>query len=100
LVTGRFPSPHVSQASWRLDMKVLMSAYACEPNKGSEPGIGWNWVLETARLGHEVWVLTRANNRANIETELAKLPPIKNLKFLYYDLPPLGAVVEKRKSRN
>ena len=68
-------------------MKILLSAYACEPNKGSEPGVGWEWALEIARLGYDVWVLTRANNRANIEAELAKSPPIKNLKFLYFDLP-------------
>ena len=24
-------------------MKVLLSAYACEPGKGSEPGVGWRW---------------------------------------------------------
>ena len=23
--------------------KILLSAYACEPNKGSEPGVGWEW---------------------------------------------------------
>lgn len=68
-------------------MKVLLSAYACEPNKGSEPGVGWNWALEVAHLGHEVWALTRANNRGAIEEELAKSPPIRNLNFLYYDLP-------------
>ncbi len=68
-------------------MKVLLSAYACEPDKGSEPGIGWNWALEIARLGHEVWVLTRSNNREVIETRLAQSPAIKNLNFLYYDLP-------------
>lgn len=68
-------------------MKILLSAYACEPNIGSEPGVGWHWALEIARLGHEVWVLTRANNRAPIETELAQSPPIKNLHFIYYDLP-------------
>ena len=68
-------------------MKILLSAYACEPNKGSEPSVGWHWALETARLGHEVWVLTRTNNRGPIEAELAKSPPIKNLHFLYYDLP-------------
>ena len=68
-------------------MKVLLSAYACEPDKGSEPGVGWQWALEIARLGHEVWVLTRANNRANIEKALLNSPPIDNLKFLYYDLP-------------
>lgn len=68
-------------------MKVLLSAYACEPGKGSEPGVGWRWALEIARLGHEIWVLTRANNQEPIERELARAAPIKNLHFLYYDLP-------------
>lgn len=68
-------------------MKLLLSAYACEPNKGSEPGVGWEWALEIARLGHEVWVLTRTNNRSNIEAQLDKMPPIPNLHFFYYDLP-------------
>ena len=64
-------------------MKILMSAYACEPNKGSEPGIGWQWAMETARLGHEVWVLTRANNRSAIEEKMAKLSHIKKSKFYF-----------------
>lgn len=68
-------------------MKVLLSAYACEPGKGSEPGVGWRWALEIARLGHDVWVLTRANNRPVIEAEIAKVPHKANLHFLYYDLP-------------
>ena len=68
-------------------MRVLLSAYACEPGKGSEPGIGWHWALELARLGHEVWVLTRANNRPVIEAESVKKPHKANLHFLYYDLP-------------
>lgn len=71
-------------------MRVLLSAYACEPNKGSEPGVGWHWAQEIAKLGHEVWVLTRENNRFPIEAELAQWPnPPKNLHFIYYDLPPL-----------
>jgi glycosyltransferase involved in cell wall biosynthesis len=68
-------------------MKLLLSAYACEPNKGSEPGVGWQWAMEVSQLGHDVWVLTRSNNRANIEAALAKMEPIKNLHFIYYDLP-------------
>ncbi len=68
-------------------MKILLSAYACEPNKGSEPAVGWQWAIETSRLGHNVWVLTRENNRANIEEEIKKLPLIKKLNFIYYDLP-------------
>jgi len=66
-------------------MKVLMSCYACEPDKGSEPGVGWNWALQAARFA-EVWVLTRANNRSAIEAELAR-DPVPNLHFVYHDLP-------------
>ena len=62
-----------------------MSAYACEPGKGSEPAVGWNWALQAARW-HEVWVLTRRNNRPAIEAELAD-SPIENLHFVYHDLP-------------
>lgn len=66
-------------------MRVLMSAYACEPDKGSEPGVGWHWAKQAARF-HEVWVITRANNRPAIEAEL-KRHPVPNLHFIYVDLP-------------
>ena len=46
--------------------KVIVSAYACEPNRGSEPDIGWQWAL-AYRAVADVWVLTRANNRNVIE---------------------------------
>ena len=62
-------------------MKVLLSAYACEPNKGSEPGVGWNWAIEIARLGHKVWVLTRANNQPSIDSKYLSLPEKNNLRF-------------------
>jgi glycosyltransferase involved in cell wall biosynthesis len=79
-------------------LKILYSAYACEPGRGSEPGIGWHWALETARLGHEVWVLTRANNRAVIEEAAARAPLPDTLHFVYYDLPA-WARFWKRKGR-
>lgn len=66
-------------------IKVLISAYACEPNKGSEPGVGWNWAKQIARFA-EVHVITRANNRNVIEEELKK-SPVSNLFFHYYDVP-------------
>lgn len=68
-------------------IKILMSAYACEPGKGSEPGVGWRWAIETAALNHEVWVITRSNNKAAITTGLAQHGKPKNLHFIYYDLP-------------
>jgi glycosyltransferase involved in cell wall biosynthesis len=66
-------------------MKVLVSAYACDPRGGSEPGVGWNWSRAMARH-HDVWVLTRSNNREEIERALAESPQPR-LRFLYLDLP-------------
>lgn len=67
-------------------MKILISAYSCEPNKGSEPGVGWNVVREVAKH-HDVWVLTRPDeSKAAIEAELAR-NPVPNLHFVYFTLP-------------
>ena len=68
-------------------LKILISAYACEPGKGSEPGIGWRWATHAAELGHEVWVVTRRNNRGLIEEEMHRRAA-QTLNFYYYDLPP------------
>lgn len=67
-------------------LRILLSAYACEPGKGSEPEVGWRWAVELSRLGHEVWVLTRENNRLNIESD-ASASALPNLHFVYFDLP-------------
>ena len=66
--------------------RVLAVAYACEPDRGSEPGIGWNIVREVARRGHEVWVVTRENNRTAIDVALG-VDPEPGLHFSYFDLP-------------
>ena len=68
-------------------LNILISAYACRPNMGSEPGVGWNTACEVAKY-ESVWVMTRADNRPFIETELAKTTP-SNLKFIYCDIPKL-----------
>lgn len=69
-------------------MKVLLSAYACEPGKGSEPGVGWRW---TCGLAERVvlTVLTRSNNQAAIQHEVAATSPgdpLRQVRFLYHDL--------------
>lgn len=70
-------------------MKILLSAYACEPNRGSEPGVGWNIARELARY-NQVWVLTRPDDgREAIEAELARNPQ-PNLHIVYFTLPVLG----------
>ncbi|HUI84626.1 MAG TPA: glycosyltransferase family 4 protein [Candidatus Binatia bacterium] len=65
--------------------RILLSAYACEPGRGSEPGVGWSWATELPRQGHEVTVLTRAANRQTIEPEAQRLRAVPD--FAYYDLP-------------
>jgi len=67
--------------------KILLSAYACEPNKGSEAGIGWNWVLEIAKRGHNVTVITRSNNEEVIKGFFLLNKKPNNLNFVYFDLP-------------
>lgn len=67
-------------------MKILISAYSCEPGKGSERGVGWHVASEVAKH-HEVWVLTRPDeSREAIEAELERHPN-PNLHFVYFTLP-------------
>jgi len=66
-------------------MKVVVCAYACEPDRGSDPGVGWNWVRQIARF-NEVWVITRSNNRHTIEKHVSKFP-IQGVHFCYFDYP-------------
>lgn len=64
---------------------MLISAYGCEPNKGSEQGVGWNWCLQLTSFA-EIFVITRSNNQAGIENALPK--EIANrISFIFYDLP-------------
>ena len=66
---------------------ILISAYACEPNKGSEPGVGWNWAIELIRLGHNVKIITRSNNQNSINKLIKTEKKLKRNNFFYYDLP-------------
>ena len=75
------------------ELKVLISAYACEPSKGSEPGTGWNIVISLSRL-HNVTVLTRTNNRAKIEAA-QNIGQGRKTQFIYYDLPGWATRMKK-----
>lgn len=68
--------------------KILATAYAVNPYKGSEDGTGWNFSVQIARF-NEVTVITRKNNRAPIEKFISENPRdvYKNLSFEYFDLP-------------
>lgn len=63
-------------------MKILVSAFSCLPNVGSEGGVGWRWAIELAKF-HEVVVITDVTRQEAIETELA-VRPIANLRFFFF----------------
>lgn len=67
-------------------LKIFISAYACEPDLGSEIGVGWHWVLEMSKY-FDLWVLTRKSNQPTIEPWIAEHPEYKQIHFLYYDWP-------------
>lgn len=65
--------------------KVLITAYAVDPYKGSEDGTGWN-ISKSLSENYNVTVITRKNNAPNIENYLEENPNT-NLNFEYFDLP-------------
>ena len=66
-------------------LNILLSAYACLPDEGSEPSNGWNWIQFTGR-NTNIWVITRAANKDRIELAL-NTRPLRNVQWIYYDLP-------------
>ncbi len=64
--------------------KVLLSAYSCNPSKGSEPGNGFNWADQLAKYGHQVYCITTSKGKEPIEKAIQNNP---NLEVAYVDLP-------------
>lgn len=65
---------------------IFISAYDIDPFKGSESGMGWNFVLHLSK-SYDVFVVTRENNRANIDLYLKDMKSSDGLNFIFYDLP-------------
>lgn len=63
-------------------MNVLVNAYACSPDMGSEPGMAWNWCVSLARHC-KLFIITEGEFRKKIETELDNHPLKSNLQFYY-----------------
>ena len=75
-------------------MRILLSAFACSPRWGSEPGVGWNWAVELAK-DHDVTVLTHAYFRAHFEAlPASQLPARLHIEYVAVD-PPAGRFHEQ-----
>jgi glycosyltransferase involved in cell wall biosynthesis len=77
-----------------MGLSILLSAFACEPDQGSEPAVGWHWALTLARLGHRVAVLTQGRNRKTIEPALGRVPP--GVSFHYFEPPRAIGMLKHR----
>ncbi|MGD1845809.1 MAG: glycosyltransferase family 4 protein [Salibacteraceae bacterium] len=67
---------------------ILLTAYAVNPYKGSEDGMGWNFIHQAA-LHQNIIAVTRKNNRPAIEKFLEAHPDhaCQSVTWAYYDLP-------------
>lgn len=69
-------------------MKILLSAYFCHPNRGSEAAVGWNWLREMAKL-NETWVFfyTGQGQADAVRGGVADLPYAKNIHLVPIAVP-------------
>ena len=65
-----------------------MSSFACSPQWGSEPGVGWRWLLEIVKH-HDVVLVTHAYFRGHLQAVLQESS--QTLEVLYVDAWALGA---------
>lgn len=63
-------------------MNILVNAYACSPNMGSEPGMGWNWCVNLAHYCN-LYIITEGEWKDEIENAITSNPFKDNLHFYY-----------------
>lgn len=61
--------------------RLLLSCFACDPTKGSECYVGWNWATAVYADFPRV-ILTRKYHRAVLEKQI-----VPGAEFAYFDLP-------------
>lgn len=63
-------------------MRIALVAYGCEPDRGTELGVGWAWANEIRARGHDVVVYTHEDEKEKIEFKLNRHDP--SLTFRYF----------------
>ena len=67
-------------------IRIIVNAYACSPNMGSEPGMAWNWCVYLAKHC-ELHIITEGEFRDKIEAVVPTLPQGGNMYFYYNPVP-------------
>lgn len=75
-------------------MNILVLAFACEPNRGSEEGVGWNWSINLAKH-HNVYVITRGQEKPYIEKYISDTG-IENPRFYYFEDAGVMHFIDKK----
>ncbi|HXB91971.1 MAG TPA: hypothetical protein VNU72_06770, partial [Puia sp.] len=57
----------------KLNGTVLISAYACCPGRGSEPGYGWNYLLQYAGTFRKVILVTSRQDHVAVGDKLREM---------------------------
>ena len=66
-------------------MKILLSAFACHPNRGSECAVGWNWLKELSKK-NKVWVLFDSTaQKEDVKEAVSKLSYRDNIRLIPLD---------------
>ncbi len=55
--------------------KILINSYACSPNMGSEPGMGWNWIVNLA-LYCDLYVISEGEFKEQCEKWCIEHPQV------------------------
>ena len=67
----------------RKSLKILVSAFAASPDRGSEYAVGWEWIRSIGAQ-HHVWAITMEASRGEIEEYIRRHPTeLSNVSFHY-----------------
>jgi len=69
-------------------MNVFLSAYACHPNRGSEPGVGWNWLKELSK-DNIIWafIYSEQGQKKSVDEKINLLPHRNNIHIVPITVP-------------
>ena len=82
------------------NVRVLLSAFACDPYFGSDEEVGWQWARQLSDRGFDVSVVTRKSHKTAIEAHVAKTGECARVRFIYVDLDGLHAILKRVNRRN
>ena len=70
-------------------MRVLINSYACCPDMGSEPGMGWHWITSLAQYC-ECYVVSEGEFRPQVEQWMAQPENANVATHLHFYWIPIG----------